>query len=188
MAEYQVTLEELIAESVAKERRTEEKAAFRDRQDAAKEALRAKRAAVEARAAAERRAAGNAAEAGGNGGPDLEMPPTYEALERIGKVVYGDHWEGKLAEDTGQRDRTFRRFRSGEMATTPEAMAAARSWAIETAAGLLAAAGEEDLAGEVRAREQAMRLRNTDRALAVHAANMARAAAAKPKAKAPRKG
>lgn len=173
-----VDIEEMIERSVTRERRADEKNAFRERHAAAEAALRAKRAEVEERAAV-RRAAGNPAEAaGGNGGPGLEMPPSYDALERIGRVVYGDHWEGKLAADIGESDRTVRRWRAGEAATTPEAMAAARLWAIETAAGLLAAAGEEDLAGEVRAREQSMRLRNAERAAARHAANVAKAKAA----------
>lgn len=182
MAEYQVHIEELIAESVAKERRADEKASFRNRRDAAGEALKAKRAAVEARAA-ERRAAANPAQdtEGGNGGPDLETPPTFEALERIGEAAFGELWEAKLGAAIGEPDRTMRRFRAGEMATTPRAVAQARLWAIEHAAALLHAAGETDLAGEVDAHLQAMRLRSEERARAVHAANVARAAAAKAK-------
>ncbi len=178
-----VDVEEFIATSVARERRADEKAAFQGRRAGAETALRAKRAEVEARAAA-RRSAGKPAQAvGGNGGPGLEMPPSYDALERIGHVVYGSHWEGKLAEDIGESDRTIRRWRAGEAATTPEAMASARHWAIKTAGKLLAAAGEDDLAGEVRAREQSMRLQGDERSAAKHSANVAKARAKAAKAK-----
>ncbi|WCS27970.1 hypothetical protein LOK46_14435 [Methylobacterium sp. NMS14P] len=176
----QIHIEEYIATSVARERRAGEKAASKERQVAIGAVLRAKRAEVEERAAL-KRASGNPALAseGGNGGPSLEAMPTFDALERIGRAAFGDHWEGKLGLQAGIEERSIRRFRAGEIATTPEAMARARLWAIETAARLLAAAGEEDIAGEVRAREQAMQLRNAERARAVHAANLAKASAKK---------
>ncbi len=71
-------------------------------------------------------------------------------------------------------ERAIRRYRAGELATTPEAMARARLWALETAARLLAAAGESTSPGVCRAREQGMRLRNAERARAAHEANVAR--------------
>ncbi|ACB24637.1 hypothetical protein [Methylobacterium radiotolerans] len=171
-------IEEMIEMSVARERRAGEKVASKERREAAAAALRARRAEVEERAALKRMSENPALPTeGGNGGPSLDAPPSFDALERIGMSVFGTHWEGKLGAQAGIEERSIRRFRAGELATTPEAMARARLWAIETAAGLLAAAGEADLAGEVRAREQAMRLRNTERARAVHAANLAKAKA-----------
>lgn len=174
----QIHIEEYIATDVARERRAGERAASKERRSAADAALRARRAEVEERAALKRLSENPApATEGGNGGPALDAPPTFDALERIGMAVFGVHWEGKLGAQAGIDERAIRRFRAGELATTPEALARARLWALETAAGLLAAAGEEDLAGEVRAKEQGMRLRNAERARAVHAANVAKAKA-----------
>ena len=174
----QIHIEEYIDMDVARERRAGERAASKERRSAADAVLRARRAEVEERAALKRMSENPApASEGGNGGPTLDAPASFDALERIGLAVFGTHWEGKLGAQAGIEERSIRRFRAGELATTPEAMARARLWAIETAAGLLAAAGEADLAGEVRALEQAMRLRNTERARAVHAANVAKASA-----------
>ncbi|MFF9550857.1 hypothetical protein [Methylobacterium fujisawaense] len=174
----QIHIEEFIATSVARERRADEKVASRERRSAADAALRARRAEVEERAAMKRMSENPApASEGGNGGPSLDAPPSFDALERIGLAVFGTHWEGKLAAQAAIDERAIRRYRAGELATTPEAMARARLWALETAARLLAAAGEEDIANEVRAREQAMRLRNAERARAIHAANVAKASA-----------
>lgn len=172
----QIHIEEFIATDVARERRSNERAASKERRSAADAALRAKRAEVEERAALKRMSENPApASEGGNGGPAMDAPPSFDALERIGLAVFGTHWEGKLAAQAAIDERAIRRYRAGELATTPEAMARARLWALETAAGLLAAAGEEDLAGEVRAKEQAMKLRNKERAHALHAANVAKA-------------
>lgn len=174
----QIHIEEYIDMDVARERRAGERAASKERQAAIGAVLRAKRAEVEERAALKRVSENPAlANEGSNGGPSLEAMPTFDALERIGRAAFGEHWEGKLGLQAGIDERAIRRFRAAELATTPEAMARARLWAIETAARLLAAAGEEDLAGEVRAREQAMKLRNKERADAIHAANVAKAKA-----------
>jgi hypothetical protein len=172
----QIHIEEYIATDVARERRAGERAASKERRSAADAALRARRAEVEGRAALKRMSENPApTTGGGNGGPAMDAPPSFDALERIGLAVFGTHWEGKLAAQAAIDERAIRRYRAGELATTPEAMARARLWALETASRLLAAAGEEDLAGEVRAREQAMKLRNKERANALHAANVAKA-------------
>ncbi len=89
---------------------------------------------------------------GGNGGPALEEAPSYEALARIGRAVHGRLWEGKVAEALGEGPRTLRRWRAGEGAPSLRTMAWAREWALRTAADVLAAAGEQDLADEVAAR------------------------------------
>lgn len=93
-----------------------------------------------------------------NGGPALDEAPSYEALARMGRACHGSHWEGKIAESIGESPRTLRRWRDGEGVPSARTMAWTRQWAMKTAANLLDAAGEADLAGDVRDR-----LRSLDR-------------------------
>jgi len=122
--------------------------------------------------------AANPPQPSGNGGPALEEEPSYEALGRIGRAVYGRLWEGKVAEALGEGPRTLRRWRNGEGAPTARTMAWAREWALRTAADVLAAAGEQDLADDVRARLQSIRRRAAEQGRVAHAAAQARGAAA----------
>ncbi|MCJ2084212.1 hypothetical protein [Methylobacterium sp. J-090] len=94
----------------------------------------------------------------GNGGPDLDETPSYEMLARMGRAAHGAHWEGKVCDHLGESPRTLRRWRDGEGAPSVRTMAWAKQWALRTAMDLLAAAGEADLAGDVRDR-----LRSLDR-------------------------
>lgn len=91
-----------------------------------------------------------------NGGPALDETPSYEALSRMGRACHGPHWEGKIAEAIGESPRTLRRWRDGEGSPGPRTMAWCRQWALRTAADLLAAAGEADLAGDVRDRMRSL--------------------------------
>ena len=97
--------------------------------------------------------------AGGNGGPVLEEKPSYAALARIGMAIHGDRWEGKLADKIGEGPRTLSRWRVGEGSPNARTMALAREWALRTAADVLAAAGEQDLADGVLDRHRAIRHR-----------------------------
>ncbi|MGY6285476.1 hypothetical protein ACXIT0_21640 [Methylorubrum extorquens] len=91
----------------------------------------------------------------GNGGPALDPAPTYEDLARIGSAVHGQHWEGKVAPRLGEHPRTLHRWRNGAGAPSARSLA----WALQTAADVLAAAGEQDLADDVAARLQALKSR-----------------------------
>ncbi|WP_437871127.1 hypothetical protein ACSD7O_19375 [Methylorubrum extorquens] len=95
----------------------------------------------------------------GNGGPALDPAPTYEDLARIGSAVHGQHWEGKVAPRLGEHPRTLHRWRNGAGAPSARSLAWARQWALQTAADVLAAAGEQDLADDVAARLQALKSR-----------------------------
>ena len=94
----------------------------------------------------------NTVESGtGNGGPPLEEPATYEALAVIGRTLHGPLWEGKIAGDIGESDRTLRRWRNGQGAPQPRTVGWAREVALAQAIRLLTVAGEHDLAGEALA-------------------------------------
>ena len=95
----------------------------------------------------------------GNGGPALEEAPSYAALARIGRAIHGDRWEGKVADRLGENPRTLSRWRVGEGSPNARTIAWAREWALRTAAEVLAAAGEQDLADGVLARHRAIRHR-----------------------------
>lgn len=122
--------------------------------------------------------AANPPQPAGNGGPALEEEPSYEALARIGRAVHGRLWEGKVAEALGEGERNFRRWRNGEGRPSARTMAWAREWGLRTAADVLDAAGERDLADDVRARLQSIKRRAAENGRAIHAAAQARAAAA----------
>ncbi|KQO61756.1 helix-turn-helix transcriptional regulator [Methylobacterium sp. Leaf88] len=111
--------------------------------------------------------------AGGNGGPALEPEPSYAALSRIGRAIHGDRWEGKLADKIGEGPRTLSRWRRGEGSPNARTMAWAREWALRTAADVLAAAGEQDLADGVLDRHRAIRQRAAEQGKAAFAAAMA---------------
>lgn len=113
----------------------------------------------------------------GNGGPALEVEPSYEALARIGTAVHGKLWEGKVSEHLGEGPRTIRRWRNGEGRPSGRTMAWAREWALRTAADVLAAAGEQDLADDVLARLQAIKRRAAEQGRAAFRAAQAEAAA-----------
>lgn len=108
---------------------------------------------------AAKEAAAIAAARGGNGGPPLEEPSTYEALAVIGRTMHGPLWEGKLASDIGENDRTLRRWRNGQGYPQPRTVAWAREAALAQAIRLLAVAGEHDLAGETLAALKARKAR-----------------------------
>lgn len=87
-----------------------------------------------------------------NGGPPLAPEPSYETLARIGKPVFGDLWDGKIAAIIHQHPRQMRRWRDGQGRPTRTAIGWAQEWARTTAEQLLRAAGEADLADAVAAR------------------------------------
>ncbi len=103
----------------------------------------------------------------------MEEAPSYEALARIGRAVHGQHWEGKLADRIGENPRSLFRWRVGEGAPSARTMSWAREWALRTAADVLAAAGERDLADGVLARHQAIRHRAAEQGRAAFEAAMA---------------
>ncbi|MCP1549443.1 MULTISPECIES: hypothetical protein [Methylobacteriaceae] len=115
---------------------------------------------------------------GGNGGPVLDEAPSYAALARIGRAIHGQHWEGKIADRIGENPRKLSRWRIGEGAPSAGTMAWAREMALRTAADVLAAAGEQDLADGVRARHQAIRHRAAEQGKVAFAAAMAARGAA----------
>lgn len=98
-----------------------------------------------------------------NGGPSLDEAPSYEALARMGRACHGAHWEGKVCDHLGESPRTLRRWRDGEGAPSARTMAWCREWAMRTAADLLAAAGEADLAGDVRDKMRSLDRRATEK-------------------------
>lgn len=110
---------------------------------------------------------------GWNGGPPLEEAPSYAALERIGRAIHGQLWEGKLADKIGEGPRTLARWRVGEGKPSTRTMAWARELALRTAADVLAAAGEQDLADGVLDRHRAIRHRAAEQGRAAFEAAMA---------------
>lgn len=109
---------------------------------------------------------------GRNSSPAKEEAPSYAALASIGRAVHGDRWEGKLAEPVGEGPRTLSRWRRGEGAPPARTMSWAREWALRTAAEVLAAAGERDLADGVLVRHQAIRHRAAEQGRAAFEAAM----------------
>lgn len=81
--------------------------------------------------------------------PPLE--PSYAALAAIGRPVFGDLWEGKIAVLIHPHPRQMRRWRDGQGRPTRTAIGWAQEWARTTAEALLRAAGEADLADAVAA-------------------------------------
>jgi hypothetical protein len=126
---------------------------------------------------------------GGNGGPPLEDPepveeapipstpaaPTYADLERIGQIVHGTHWAGKIAHDIAVDQRQMRRWQNGEGTPTPRAMGLATDYALRTAKRLLAAVGEDALAGQVQAVIDRKAAGAVDRGRELHIAALAKA-------------
>lgn len=118
---------------------------------------------------------------GGNGAPPLDEPG-YRTIERIGQVVHGDLWHGKIAEHLGESDRIVRRWRAGDATPTPMAVARAKDYARHTALLLLAAAGEDELAEAVARRRADLSREASERGRALMAEQLARANLRKAKA------
>lgn len=97
--------------------------------------------------------------------------PRVERSRKAGPDAgHGPHWEGKVCDHLGESPRTLRRWRDGEGAPSTRTMAWCREWAMRTAADLLDAAGEADLAGDVRDRLRSLDRRAVEKG---HAAFMA---------------
>ncbi|KQP79246.1 hypothetical protein [Methylobacterium sp. Leaf117] len=88
-------------------------------------------------------------------------------------LIHGDRWEGKIADRIGENPRTLSRWRVGEGKPSARTMSWARELALRTAADVVAAAGEQDLADGVLDRHRAIRHRAAEQGKAAFAAAMA---------------
>lgn len=79
----------------------------------------------------------------------------------------------RLAERIGEGPRTLSRWRVGEGKPSTRTMSWTREWALRTAAEVLAAAGEQDLADGVLDRHRAIRHRAAERGRAAFEAAVA---------------
>ncbi|MHC2001850.1 hypothetical protein ACYQR9_15625 [Methylobacterium sp. CM6241] len=109
-----------------------------------------------------------------------ELEPSYANLNRMYSDVLGPRWHVHARERLGLGDeRTFRRWRDGEGAPGREEMGKARDHLLTLAINALTAIGEAKLASPLVDLQAGRRSAAHERALEIHAKNMAVADAKK---------
>ena len=112
--------------------------------------------------------------------PLPELEPTYVNLDRMYSPLFGPLWHGKASDELGLSDeRTLRRWRDGEGAPGKEEMGKARDHLLDIAIRALTAIGETDLVTPLVALKAGRRSAAKERAVEIHARNLAVAAAKK---------
>lgn len=110
--------------------------------------------------------------------PGLE--PTYATLDRMYSSIFGPLWHGKASGELGVSDeRIIRRWRDGEGAPGEVEIGKARDHILDIAIKALVAIGETNFATPLVALKAGRRSAAKERAVEIHARNLAVAAAKK---------